>query len=544
MVRPTTILHAAIALLALFAAALAGCAKRAPGGTGTITWYAGRARPAFDPDGPSDALRVALERHLSRGLVERAADGAIEPALAESIRVSDDSLTWTFRLRDGLRFTDDSPVTSAHIRDALEAGLGRHDHATRSWLLGAVRGVREVRAGRALPVLGIEAPDARTLRLRLATLDRRLLEKLAVPGVSTPWKTRRGEWSDAVGVGPYQVATAGERELTLVPAAPVAGVAAALDTLRVRFEVGAARARAMLRHDRADVLWPLPPALLERPLPDDWTVRREPAEPERRLLLVLRADVPPLTRASARQGLAHALNREELLAALGTRGSPLRRWLAGAKRNYEWPRLETASDRAERLAAEARDRPAPGGASARGRARARERERLADRVGSHHIVLALDADLAGAEVAAALQGQWERAGHYVDVRALRGPAAAAEALRAAAAQAQLVEAQAPFPGVEAELAMLVMPLRGPAVGSFRTGWRTREYDRWITATGTLAGPDPDAIQAVLAAERIVLPIAALPWQVAVRNGIDPPVVHPAYGPEWTRPRAPAEPRTR
>jgi hypothetical protein len=167
-------------------------------------------------------------------------------------------------------------------------------------------------------------------------------------------------------------------------------------------------------------------------------------------------------------------------------------------------------------------------------ARARARERVSDRIGSHNIVLAFDADLAGSEVAPALQAQCERAGHYVDVRALRGPAAAAQALRAAAAQAQLVEAQAPFPGLEAELAMLVMPLRGPAVGSFRTGWRTREYDRWIPATGTVPGADADAVQAVLASERIVLPLAALPWQLAVRDGVAKPVLHPAYGPEWVR----------
>src|SRR5688572_26937691 len=114
MSRPTpAIARAAIAMLMLVAATIAGCAPRAPERRGTLTWYAGRARPAFDPDGPADALRVALERHLSRGLVERARDGAIEPALAESIACSPDSLEWTFRLRDGLRFTDGTPVTSA-----------------------------------------------------------------------------------------------------------------------------------------------------------------------------------------------------------------------------------------------------------------------------------------------------------------------------------------------------------------------------------------------------------------------------------------------
>jgi hypothetical protein len=525
-------LRCALVLLVV-AVAPHGCAKRAPAHTGAVTWYAGRALPAFDPDGPADALRIALEHHLSRGLFERGADGEIAAALVDSLGCSPDSLVWTFRLRAGLRFTDGSRVTSTHVRDALVAGLGRSDHATRSWLLGAVRGVREVRAGGPLPGLGIATPDPRKIVLTLATLDRRLLEKLAVPGVSTPWKSRRGAWSEAIGTGPYKIVRSEARELVLVAARPQAGAAAALDTLRVRFEIGASRARSMLRRDLADVVWPLPPHLLERPLPDEWTVSRHAAEPERRLLLVLRADVPPLTRESVRQSLAHALNREELLAALGTRGSPLRRWLAGATRDFDWPRLETAADRAERRSAVTRDR------LVRSEAASRSGETPSpERVESYHLVLACDADLSGAEVADALQGQWERAGHYVDLRALHGPAAAAEALRATAAQAQLVEAQAPLPGLEAELATLVMPLRGPAVGSFRTGWRTRAFDRWIATTGRESGPDPDEAQDQLASGRIVLPLALLPWQMAVRNGVQAPGVHPAYGPDWTRPQHP------
>ena len=499
-----------------------GCAPRSQPAATTLTWYAGRARPAFDPDGPPDALRFALERHLSRGLVERDTSGEVRPGLASEIECSADSLTWTFRLPASLRYTDGSNVTSADFRSALVAGLGRPDHATRAWLLGAVRGVSQVRAGRALPPLGIDTPDARTLVLKLSVRDRRLLEKLAVPGVATPWKKRKSDWADVVGVGPYRlVATEGERMLKLAAARPVAGVAASRDTLRIRFGSGAARARTILREGLAEVTWPVAPGLLDQPLPRGWRVERRETDPPRRLLLILRADVPPTTRATVRQTLAHALNREELVGALGGRGEPLRRWLPGARREFDWPRLETAAERALRRATEA--------------AAAPRRESGSARPESHHLTAALDADLAGALVLPALQRQWEQAGHYVDVRALRGSAAGDQALRAAAAQVQLVESQALIPGLEAELAMLVMPLRGPAVGPYRTGWRTRELDRWLPALGMLEGPDPDVVQAALAGDRIVFPLAGLPWQYALREDADSPAVDPTYGPHWTRP---------
>jgi len=518
----------AFALLSL----VSGCARRARETPTSLTWYAGRARPAFDPDGPPDALRFALERHLSRGLVERDSSGQVRAGLASAIECSSDSLTWTFRLPKGLRYTDGTAVTSRDLREALVAGLGREDHATRGWLLAAVRGVSQVRAGRSRPALGIETPDERTLVLELAVRDRRLLEKLAVPGVATPWKKRTGEWADAVGVGPYRiVADDGERALTLAAASAAAGTEASLDTLRVRFGTGAARARSTLRAGLADVTWPVPPGLLDQPLPKGWSLERHGADPPRRLLLILRADVPPTTKAAVRQSLVHALNREELLGSLGSRGEPLRRWLPGSRADYAWPRLETAAERAERRAAQLASTPARQGQTIRPE--------------SHHLTAAFDADLAGALVMPALQRQWEQAGHYIDLRPLRGRAAGAQALKAAAAQVQLVESQALLSGLEPELAQLVMPLRGPAVGAYRTGWRTREFDRALMSLGTAPGPDPDAIQAVLADERIVLPLAGLPWQIAFRGSAGPPAVHPTFGPHWTRPaRGGPAPRSR
>src|SRR6185503_15174338 len=180
----------ALAVLALASLPLAGCSpKRAPAHTATL-WLAGHPLPAFDPDGPPDALRQALERQLSRGLVELDSAGVVRAALADSFGCSRDSLTWTFHLRAGARFTDGTRVTSADIRNALVGGLARDDHATRAWLLAAVRGVSGVRPGRALPALGIETAVEARLVLKLAVREPRLLEKLATPGTCTPWKRR------------------------------------------------------------------------------------------------------------------------------------------------------------------------------------------------------------------------------------------------------------------------------------------------------------------------------------------------------------------
>ena len=61
-----------------------------------------------------------------------AIDGKFEPQpqMVESWTVSDDKLTWTFKLRDGLKWHDGTPVTSADV-DTLDQALDREGCAGR-----------------------------------------------------------------------------------------------------------------------------------------------------------------------------------------------------------------------------------------------------------------------------------------------------------------------------------------------------------------------------------------------------------------------------
>jgi ABC-type transport system substrate-binding protein len=496
--------------LVLGGGVLGGCTRRAPRAVAIkLRWLAGRTAPSFDPDGPADPVRRALESALSYGLYARDSAGAVHPLAVEQAVWSDEGCTLTLRLRAGLRFTDGTPALSEDFRQALLAGLARPDHATAAWLLASVAGMDRVRAGRPLPALGIEAPDPRTLVLRLAHADSSLVERLACPGLGVPWRARTGiAWAEAVGLGPYRVLREEPgRALTLVRADSGVVLRPRVDTLDVRFATGAPRVRYALRHEAADLVWPLPPALLSQALPPGHRLASLAALPPRRVLLVFRCDVPPTTGMPARAALAHALNRGELMSALGgsTGAAP---WLDGAG-PFEFPRLDAAAIR-EWLA--------------RGHLGA-----------SFHVVLAFDADGAGAEVARMLQGQWAGLGLYAELRPLRGAAALAEALAPSAAQAQLVETQAPLPGAAAELATLLLPLRGPAVGSFRTGWRTREFDAWAAGPVPAPGFDPVAAQARLADEVVALPLATLPWRWVLREGAPTVPFDPCTGPAFAIP---------
>lgn len=499
--------------LALVALCCAGCADPQPVRGTSFVWIAGRPEPAFDPGGPPDPLRCSLERLLTRGLVEEDSSGALTPGAAERWEWSADSLVLTFHLRPGLVFADGSPCASADFQRALCAGLGREDHGSRAWLLGAVSGVERVRAGRPLPPLGIETPGPRTLVLRLTRRDPLLVAKLALPGLGAPWSgSASGGWRDAAGLGPYRVL--GEepgRALKLVRRAGAAGP----DTIVVRFQPLAARVLTFLRSNTADLVWPLPATLDAVAVPEGFRLGVRAAVPERTLLLIMRADLPPTSRLATRYALAHSVNRDRVLELLGVRAERLGGWLPGAG-PYDFPALDEGQ--------------------------AREwmgRGKLGQ---AFHVVMGYDVDGAGASVARALQGEWSRLGIYAELRPLRGPKLANELLGGLSHLA-LVEEQPWTKDPAGILASLVMPLRGPAVGAFRTGWRTREFDGLLAPARGLVPPGPDATQARLQEELVVLPLARLPWIWLARANGSGPSFHPRFGPGctgvgWSAPAAP------
>ncbi len=490
---------------------LAGCGA-VPRAPITTTWVVGQAAPAFDPQGPADPVRWALERLLSRGLVEEDSAGRVVPGAAESVQVTPDGLVYTFRLRRGLAFGDGRPCTSDDFRRALGRGLNRLDHGTHAWLLAAVAGAGKVRAGRPLPPLGVATLDPRTFVLRLSRPDSLLLRKLALPGVGVPWGLgdSPAAWRD--GIGDYHLAATSPGRFTLARRGRDPGLP---DTIQVRFVPGSARVRAVLRAGGADLVWPPPADLLDQRLPEGYRVVARPARPARRLLLVLRADLPPTNRPAARHALAHGLNREDLVAALGTSGGDVAEWLPGGGA-FDFPKHDPEEVQAWL-----------------------ERGKLGR---SLHVVMAYSADGAGARVARAMQIEWARLGLDVELRPMRQPAPVAGWLRPGGAQVMLVESQSLLERPAADLATLVQPLRGPPIGSFRTGWMTREFDRWIVGTSNVA-LDAGWAQQRLAEERVALPLARLPWVWVERSGATGGF-HPRFGPEVRRfvPSAPATTR--
>jgi ABC-type transport system substrate-binding protein len=116
------------------------------------------------------------------GVPTREGGGIAQPDLASSVpEVSDDGLTWTFRLRPGIRYgppLQDVEVAAADIIRGLErASLG----PSGEFFFGVIRGYAEYVAGEAESITGLEAPDDLTLRIHLTAPSGDLADRMSVP---------------------------------------------------------------------------------------------------------------------------------------------------------------------------------------------------------------------------------------------------------------------------------------------------------------------------------------------------------------------------
>lgn len=182
-------LHAIVLAAAL--AALPGCARKetpVDAATRQQTLLIGNgAEPAdLDPQVVTAYTDQNILLALFEGLtaVDEATSQAA-PAAAESWAASEDGLTWTFRLREGLRWSNGEPLTSGDFAASWRRILTPSLASEYAYLLYPIRNAQAFNEGRITDAskLGVETPDPRTIRV---TLERRT-PYFAVLVAQPPW---------------------------------------------------------------------------------------------------------------------------------------------------------------------------------------------------------------------------------------------------------------------------------------------------------------------------------------------------------------------
>ena len=193
---------------AFLASAVAGCgggddeaasavSSATPAGEGgTLVWAVADPITSTDPLEADTRSEEILVRQVNEPLTAKVA-GPFDverrvPGLVVRPRSSEDDTIWTFRLRDGVLFQDETPFNSAVVQA----------NATR-WLTTA--------AGRALlpGLLSVDAPRPGEVRFALAAPDPDFPERLSAPqlGIVSPSALEPSSGEGAIVTRPSQTGT-------------------------------------------------------------------------------------------------------------------------------------------------------------------------------------------------------------------------------------------------------------------------------------------------------------------------------------------------
>ena len=191
----TLVALAVVVVLAVAAAQAADTPRRG----GMLLAVIGADPPSLDPHQESTFATLQLVAPLYSTLVQSVpyAYPKIIGDAASEWKIAADALTYTFKIRPGIKFHDGSALTAADVK------------ATYEKLIFPPKETRSVRKGAYSAVASIEAPDASTLVFKLKHPSASLLENFASPwNVIYPKKYLDKDpnyfMKNVVGSGPFK----------------------------------------------------------------------------------------------------------------------------------------------------------------------------------------------------------------------------------------------------------------------------------------------------------------------------------------------------
>jgi ABC-type transport system substrate-binding protein len=352
---------AAAALLAAAPAALAETPKQ--GGAAVITFN--NDLTTLDPQVGYDWQNWSVIKSIFDGLMDyKPGTTELEPDLAESYTVSDDGLTYTFKLRDGLKFHNGRAVTSADVKYSFERAVSPATQSPGGGYFGMIAGYDDLVGGKAANLAGVETPDEMTVVFKLSRPDATFLHLMAINfGYIVPREEVEKAGADwgkkPVGTGAYKVVewTPGQ-SLKLERNRDYfrAGVPY-LDAVTFEFGQDPTVAVLRLKKGEVDIVGDgIPPAQFAEIM----------ADPSNKDLIAegnqlhtgyvtMNVTQPPFDNAKVRQAVNMAINKERIVRLINNRGAPASQALPPAMPGYNADNAGYAydPDGARKLLAEA-----------------------------------------------------------------------------------------------------------------------------------------------------------------------------------------------
>ncbi|HEX2431108.1 MAG TPA: ABC transporter substrate-binding protein [Aestuariivirgaceae bacterium] len=337
----------------LFVAALAiGCAALAAplafgetpkqGGSAVVTFN--NDLTTLDPQVGYDWQNWSVIKSIFDGLMDyKPGTTELEPDLAKEFTISDDGLTYTFKLRDGLKFHNGRPVTAADVKYSIERAVNPATQSPGAGYFSMIKGHDELSGGKAKEMSGIATPDDKTVVFTLTRPDATFLHLMAINFAYVVPKEEvdkaGSDWGKKpVGSGAFKFVewVPGQRiVLERNPDNHRAGIPY-LDKLTFEFGQDPTVAVLRLGKGEVDIVGDgIPPAQFAQ-------IMADPANKELIAIgdqlhtgyVTMNVTAPPFDNLKVRQAVNMAINKDRIVRLINNRGVPATQALPPAMPGY------------------------------------------------------------------------------------------------------------------------------------------------------------------------------------------------------------------
>lgn len=259
--------------------------------------------PHLDPTaGAAAAIKEVGYANVFEGLTRINSDGSVSPALAESWEISEDGKVYTFKLHGGVKFHDGTDFTADDVKFTLDRARAADSVNPQKQLFAAIDTVDVV--------------DPTTVKVTLKNPQGSFLYNMGWgEAVIVAPESADGNKETPVGTGPFKFDNwAKGSSITLVKNPDYWGEAVALDKAEFRIIPDAAAAIPALLSGDVQAFSNMPVGDGLPQIEADPRFKVVLGSTEGETVLSTNNKRPPFDKLEVRQAIAHALNRDEIIA--------------------------------------------------------------------------------------------------------------------------------------------------------------------------------------------------------------------------------------
>ncbi len=339
-----SMLLCAAATVALLAATPAPAQSPKQGGAAIVAFN--NELSTLDPQIGYDWQNWSVIKSIFDGLMDyKPGTTELEPDLAESYTISDDGQTYTFKLRDGIKFHNGRALTAGDIKYSVERAINPATQGPGAGFFGSIKGYDEmVGDAKATELSGITTPDDKTVVIQLTRPDATFLHVMAINFSYAVPKEEVDKFGADFGRNP--VGTGAFKLVEWVP-----GQKTELERFadyyrkgvpyldKLTFEFGQDPTVNVLRLKKGEIDIAgdgIPPAQFNEAMSDpankDLIAKGDQLQTG---YITLNVTLPPLDNPKVRQAINMAVNKDRIVRIINNRGVPANQPLPPAMPGYD-----------------------------------------------------------------------------------------------------------------------------------------------------------------------------------------------------------------